>query len=152
MCKGESKEKAEQELSRSWAMDESMATSKTQKSTPMKKIISLGLFVAFMFSGVSGVYAADKAVTAGVNTVSMPGGWTNYRSLTDEDQAVFKEVKFPLGVQYVPLLVKTQVVAGTNYEFYCIGKAVAPKANWYPVLVTVFRSLDNTVVLKQIIR
>lgn len=119
----------------------------------MKKMISLGLFVALTFGGVCNSFAADNPAPVEKPAVAMPGGWTTFRSLSDSDQAVFREATSQLlGVKYEPLLVRTQVVAGMNYEYYCLAKVVAPKSTWYPVLVQIFKPLQGKAVVKQIIR
>ena len=47
-----------------------------------------------------------------------PGGWTSWLPLTRvEEQIFFKEVSGLTGAEYIPCLVQSQEVAGTNYLF-----------------------------------
>ena len=47
-----------------------------------------------------------------------PGGWTSWLPLTRvEEQIFFKEVSGLIGAEYIPCLVQSQEVAGTNYLF-----------------------------------
>jgi hypothetical protein len=119
----------------------------TQKLT-MKKKFSLGLVIALTMSGVFGgvSFAADASAPAVQATATAPvpvkvGAWTKFRPLTAADKALFAKVKMPLGVQYEPLAVRTQVVAGMNYDFFCNAKAVTPTADWYQAMVLIFKPL-----------
>lgn len=72
------------------------------------------------------------------------GGWTPYRSLTEEDEQVFKEATAGLvGVDYTPLKVQSQIVAGTNYRFYCKAFPVTPNLQSYDVIIFVFKPLPG---------
>lgn len=47
------------------------------------------------------------------------GGYTEQREPTEEEMDMFRTVMTSVDVAYTPLSVSTQVVAGTNYRFYC---------------------------------
>lgn len=48
----------------------------------------------------------------------MPGGWTIHESVTDTDREVLQAALGGIvGVKYDPLVVATQIVAGTNYLY-----------------------------------
>jgi hypothetical protein len=48
------------------------------------------------------------------------GGWSEFHSLTKDEEILFKEVMGNiLGVSYKPIVVSTQVVSGMNYCFIC---------------------------------
>ena len=47
------------------------------------------------------------------------GGYTDQREPSDEEMEMFRSVTGTGDVTYTPLSVSTQVVAGTNYKFYC---------------------------------
>ena len=79
------------------------------------------------------------------------GGYTEYRKVTDEDLKVFHEVKFPVGVGYTPKEVATQVVNGTNYNFKCIKKVVAPGAKEEHAIVHIYKPTQGKAELKEII-
>jgi hypothetical protein len=65
-----------------------------------------------------------------MNTDVIPGGWTAYSTqISDEAKKAFETAfKGFVGVNYTPLAVATQVVAGTNYSFFCNAKGVYPGA------------------------
>jgi len=73
------------------------------------------------------------------------GGYTPFTSdISPEDKAVFVDAfeKF-VGVKYEPVAVATQIVAGTNYAFFCNATPAYPGATPSPAMVTVFRSLEG---------
>lgn len=48
------------------------------------------------------------------------GGYTDERDPSDEEYRLFREVTDSMeGMTFTPLTVRTQVVAGINYKFYC---------------------------------
>ncbi len=60
------------------------------------------------------------------------GGFTKFRPVEEADLKLFQEAIGGLeGVNYEPLIVATQVVAGTNYKFICNAEAVVlnPRPN-----------------------
>lgn len=74
----------------------------------------------------------------------LDGGWTPFRPLTGDDKAIFdKALNGLCGVGYEPLLVATQVVAGTNYRFFCNAQVVYPNAPHYAAMVQIFNPLNN---------
>ena len=89
------------------------------------------------------IVADDSDVTpAG----QVAGGWTTPEdgTITAEAQAAFDKAVKEGGMTYTPVaLVGTQVVAGTNYAFVCIGKSTAPEAKPSPYLVIVYADLNG---------
>lgn len=76
----------------------------------------------------------------------LAGGWTTPEdgTITAEAQAAFDKAVKPGGMAYTPVaLLGTQVVAGINYAFVCIGKATAPNAKPAPYLVIVYADLNG---------
>ena len=75
----------------------------------------------------------------------MPGGFTPFScKISDEDAAMFKEALSPiLGVDYQPVAMASQVVAGMNFAFFCNATVVVPGAPSYPAMVNIFRNLDG---------
>jgi len=73
------------------------------------------------------------------------GGWTPYSTTISADaKKVFDSViKGLVGVQYSPLAVATQVVAGTNYRFFCNAKGVYPNALNEAVIIQVYQPLKD---------
>jgi hypothetical protein len=74
------------------------------------------------------------------------GGWSTYNSeITDEATEVFETVTQGLvGVSYEPVAFATQVVAGTNYSFFCNAKAVVPSAPNKAVLIDIYQPLEGS--------
>lgn len=69
-----------------------------------------------------------------------PGGWTAFRSLTEEDKALFNKVmKVMLGVTYKPIVVATQVVNGINYCFICRATMVTNPPVEYNAEVIIYQ-------------
>jgi hypothetical protein len=74
----------------------------------------------------------------------IPGGWTAYSTqISDDAKKAFEVVKALLGVEYTPLAVATQVVAGINYSFFCNRKVVYPNAPYEGAMVEIFKSPDG---------
>lgn len=74
----------------------------------------------------------------------MVGAYTKFRGLEEADKKVFEEATSGLmGVNYEPLLVATQVVAGTNYKFICNATAVTNPPKEFAATVTVFQDLPQ---------
>jgi len=76
------------------------------------------------------------------NTV---GSYTPFSSnINTEDKSIFVDAfENFAGVNYEPLAVATQVVAGTNYAFFCNATPVYPGAPSTPAMVTIYKSLDG---------
>jgi hypothetical protein len=101
------------------------------------------VYVTIFVSLVEGEPAKITEIVEVVpSTPPLPGGYTQERDLTAEDTALFAAATTELiGVNYEPLKVATQVVAGTNYKFYCKATNVVPDAEERYVYVTIFVSL-----------
>ncbi|OGU13739.1 MAG: hypothetical protein A2076_09965 [Geobacteraceae bacterium GWC2_53_11] len=68
------------------------------------------------------------------------GGWTAFNDTISKEAAdVFAAaMKGLVGVNYVPLAVATQVVAGINYDFFCNAKVVYPNAPEAAAMVKIY--------------
>jgi hypothetical protein len=80
------------------------------------------------------------------------GGWTTY---SDEISAEAKKIFDTalgslLGVKYTPLSVASQVVAGTNYSFFCNAQGAYLNAPNNGAIVSIFNPLDGTPHVTQI--
>lgn len=75
----------------------------------------------------------------------MPGGFSTYScEVSDEAQASFDQaIENAAGVEYSPIAVAIQKVAGTNYRFLCNAKDNAPKAENGGALVSIFQPLPG---------
>ncbi len=73
------------------------------------------------------------------------GAYTEYRTeITNEEIAIFdKAFEGFVGVQYKPIAVSTQVVAGMNYSFFCNSKGVYPDAHTTPAMVEIYKPIDK---------
>lgn len=70
------------------------------------------------------------------------GGYTPMHIVSAEEKALFeKAMRALIGVRYEPLIVATQVVAGTNYRFIC--NASIPGKDEYVAAVTIFEPLPG---------
>lgn len=137
----------------------------------MKRNFSFGLVIALAMSGVFGgvgsaadmpvpvVNPAVDAPSSGklavqpVPVMSLDGGWSKFEQVSSADRAAFNEALAGLsGVSYEPLVVSRQVVAGVNYDFFCNAKVVVPNANWYPVMVQIYKPLKGKASITTITR
>ena len=95
----------------------------------MKKII-LAIIVALPLVGCAnnGSKAGSAAEGNTETTIEAPaeqivGGYTEPREITPEELEMFKKATADYAeLQLVPQTVRTQVVNGINYKFFCDGK------------------------------
>lgn len=80
------------------------------------------------------------------------GGWTPFETkITNEEMTVFEKATTPLlGVGYKPIAVSTQVVAGTNYSFFCNATVANQTADTYAAMVEVYQQPDGSIHLTEI--
>lgn len=72
-------------------------------------------------------------------TTTTAGAWGSIHIPTSEERTLFAEVqKTLLGVSYSPIAVQSQVVAGMNYRFYCVGTVVSPTGGSSLVRIDVY--------------
>lgn len=77
-------------------------------------------------------------------TEQVPGSWSGFRLLTENDRKVFHQAtEGLLGVKYVPLAVSTQIVAGENFIFLSSAEVVHPSAQPHLVAVYVYQPLGG---------
>jgi hypothetical protein len=73
-----------------------------------------------------------------------PGAYGPFEAVDAKTKAIFEKAMSGLiGVSYTPLIVATQVVAGTNYLYMCNARVVAPGTSAYPVEVIIFQPLNG---------
>ena len=81
------------------------------------------LFVASIMCTTLSYTACTKTAEEGkADFPAACGGYTDYRTITDEDAALFSSV-YTTEPVLTPYAVATQVVAGTNYRFLCRDNA-----------------------------
>lgn len=75
----------------------------------------------------------------------IPGGWTGFNfTIPPEAQKVFDAALHGFsGVDYTPIAVASQVVAGSNYCFLCKAKAVYPNAPEFVAKVYIYQPLQG---------
>lgn len=83
-----------------------------------------------------------------------PGAWTTFtKDISEKEFDIFKQVTENLdGVQYTPIAVATQVVAGINYKFLCNGKIVYPNTPEIAVIITIYEPLEGPAHITEIKR
>lgn len=75
---------------------------------------------------------------ASSDAVMMPGGWSSFKALTDEDRQMFDTAMEGLvGVSYTPLKVSKQVVSGLNLRYFCYGTPATQGATQFPAIVKI---------------
>ena len=116
----------------------------------MKKYTCFALLALLMFLVLMSGCKKDDPEPASAE--SLAGGFTEDRELTTEDWEVFLEAVDLDGVSYVPTLVATQVVAGTNYRFTATGTPVVPDPESFTAYVYVFKPLEGPAELVDIAR
>ena len=84
---------------------------------------------------------------------TMPGGWTAFSfTIPGDAKHVFdKALEGFTGVGYTPLAVATQVVEGTNYCYLCKGVVVYPGAPELVVKMYIYKPLDGSPHITQIV-
>ena len=82
----------------------------------------------------------------------IPGGWSTFScDISPEAMKAFeKALEDIIGVDYTPVAVATQIVAGTNYAFFCNGQVVAPDTPNEAFLIRIFVSLSGEAELVNI--
>lgn len=97
----------------------------------------------FVFLKMEHHTAINSAAEANSKDAVM-GGWSDYYPVDERAKEIFEQaMSESLGVYYVPFLYKSQTVAGTNYEFVCLSKAVYPNAKWNMTKVSIFQPLHG---------
>jgi len=80
------------------------------------------------------------------------GGWTTYNDeISAEAKKIFDTALGSLlGVKYTPLSVASQVVAGTNYSFFCNAQGAYLNAPNNGAIVSISSPLDGIPHVTQI--
>lgn len=76
---------------------------------------------------------------------TLVGGWSTFScNISGEAKQAFEEaMEGFVGVEYTPVAVAEQVVAGMNYSFFCNAKVVYPNAPNQAAIVNVFKPLGG---------
>lgn len=90
-------------------------------------------------------------VAPGVADTLKVGGWGEYEPLTDEEKGIFQTCMTLKGVDYTPMLVAKQLVAGYNYRYYCMTKTVTREPKFGFAKVTIYAPLKGEPILESIV-
>lgn len=83
--------------------------------------------------------------------MSMPGGWTVYDAVSEEEMKIFNAaMKGLVGVDYKPEIVATQIVNGTNQCFICKTTIVVPDSPEGISKVMIYQPLHGDPVVTSI--
>lgn len=79
------------------------------------------------------------------NTTPLVGAYTTYScTINSEAQDAFKEaIDGILGVSYTPVAVSEQLVAGTNYKFFCNTEAATRYPSNGAAIVSIYKPLKG---------
>lgn len=70
----------------------------------------------------------------------MPGGWSAFQCVNKEATQVFeKALQGFVGVSYTPVAFATQVVAGTNFRFFCNARIVYPESINEAAIISIYQ-------------
>lgn len=70
-----------------------------------------------------------------IDNIDSCGSWCPYHELTKQDQKIFDEaMEGFVGVHYIPFMVSTQIVSGTNYRFRCRATLPGSEAMWESIV------------------
>ena len=85
-------------------------------------------------------------------TNTHPGAYTPFSAEIDAEAAAAFEQAMAglLGVDYQPVAVAHQVVAGINFAFFCNATTVYPGASPYPAMVHIYRNLEGQAAITNI--
>jgi hypothetical protein len=86
-----------------------------------------GFVKVIVYAPISGnpIIKTVENVAAGHTPNPAPGGWSSVHKLDPESKKEFDiAISKVIGVKYDPLAVQAQIVAGTNYCYFCIGTLV----------------------------
>lgn len=106
------------------------------------------LTVADVWVAPGGEVKETNLVSLGGNK-NIPGGFTPFRSLTEEDKKVFASVEDELKAgKYVPVCIRTQVVAGFVHSYFCTFQPAKEGAEPANAIVDICVNLENKASLK----
>jgi len=85
-------------------------------------------------------------------TESALGAWSKFScDISREAQDAFKKAfKGHVGVEYSPVAVASQVVAGINYSFFCNANGVWPGSTNQAAIVNIFQAPGKQPVIQDI--
>lgn len=79
------------------------------------------------------------------------GGYGPFEKIDAKTKKIFDEaMQHFVGAEYVPLIVATQVVSGTNYLYICNATGVYPGATTSPAEVVIYQPLTGAVHITSI--
>lgn len=79
------------------------------------------------------------------------GGWGDYEPLTKEDTTIFRTCMTLKGVDYIPLLVAKQVVAGYKCCYFCMTRSVTLEPKFGFAKVGIYAPASGDPILESIV-
>lgn len=100
--------------------------------------------IVLITMALSCVNVSCDSVVGSADNSAIVGGFSEPRRLSDEEALLFESVASKVaGVNYTPMNVATQIVAGTNYRFLCKGKDVERGGKKFYAVIVVHKPLPN---------
>lgn len=96
-----------------------------QKNTKTRNLMKYIIILCSCILTVSTLSSCENIKSLWGNTSEhVVGGYSKQRKPTHEEEELFKRATASLqGVEYKPINVATQIVAGTNYRFLCKARS-----------------------------
>jgi len=95
-------------------------------------------------------YTVVTAEAAAADALKV-GGWDEYEPLTEEEKTIFQTCMTLKGVDYIPLLVAKQLVAGYNYCYFCMTRSVTLEPKFGFAKVTIYAPVKGEPMLESIV-
>ena len=110
------------------------------------------LFLTAIICLLGSCQQARQLFSKSEEQVGVVGGYSESHNLSDEELAIFQQATSNLqGVEYKPMNVATQIVAGVNYRFLCKARRVeqgGKKGKRYYATIVVHKPLAGRGDLK----
>lgn len=90
-------------------------------------------------------------VAPGVADTLKIGGWGEYEPLTEDEKVIFQTCMTLKGVDYNPLLVAKQLVAGYKYCYFCMTQNVTLEPKFGFAKVTIYAAPEKEPLLESIV-
>lgn len=87
------------------------------------------------------------------NSANSPGGWSDLHKPDENELQIFQEAfEGFVGVSYTPIVVRSQIVNGTNYNFATDAVGIYPGAVPYKAQVSIHKPINGKAVITNIVR
>ncbi len=99
-----------------------------------------------MFLALAAITAVTAALltACGSNDSRIVGGYTDQRRPSAEERELFETVTAQIDdIEYKPVSVATQVVAGTNYRFLCKARENRKRGKRFDAVIVIYKPLPG---------